>query len=349
MLAAGLAVLCGLTALTPRLAAQGCINARFMALSLGPDGITQLQPGQWEVGVSLRYLYADEGWRGTNPWPEYATIVGNQITMVSTDLQATYAFDSRYSATLTVPYIYGQTSNWAEHGGAGTPRHTVNAHGIGDIRLVGTAWLFDPATHQRGNLSLGFGFKVPTGDEDATGLFHKPTGLEVRPVDMSIQSGDGGWGIMLEAAGFWKFSGRIYGYANGYYQLNPSETNDAYTSQAFYGQVWPNSVPDQYLVRAGLTFTQWPVQSMSASLGLRVNGVPAEDLIGGSAGFRRCGYAVYVEPGLTWSRNAYSFNLFVPVRLDANRTRNVIEQGLNTDGGGAFARYLVVTSVSRKF
>lgn len=346
ILAIALTVLCALGVLTPRLSAQGCVAARFMSLSLGPDGIQQLQPGQWQVGANLRYLYADEGWRGTDYWPDYATIVGNQITIFSLDTQVTYQFTPRFSVTATLPYVNGQTSNYPEHDGT---RHTVNAHGIGDLRVVGTAWVFDPATHHNGNLSLGLGLKMPTGEEAATAIFTKPTGPEVRPVDASIQPGDGGWGVIVEAAGYWRFSPRIYGYANGYYLINPRETNSSYTPTPIFGVVRNNSVTDQYLIRAGFSFTNWPVTGLSTSLGLRFNGIPPFDLIGGSDGFRRPGYVTYIEPGLNWSRGQYNFSLVVPVRLDANRLRNIYERPRNVDGGGAFAKYLVVTSITRTF
>ena len=194
-----MAVLVFLVGLTTHLQAQGCVPARFMALSLGPNGITPLQPGEWQVGANFRYLYADEGWLGTHQWPAYSTVVGNQITVVSTDVQATYAVSARFSATLTVPYSYGQTSNPREHDGT---RHEVNAHGIGDVRLVGNMWLFDFNSQRAGNLSIGFGVKMPTGDEAATAIFYKPGGPQDLPVDISIQPGDGGWGGIFEMSGF---------------------------------------------------------------------------------------------------------------------------------------------------
>ena len=288
----------GVSALSVTANAQGCIPARFMALSLGPDGIVQLRPGEWQVGASFRYLYADEGWRGTNPWPEYATIVGNQITVITTDIQATYAFDSRYSATLTVPYMYGQTSNPAEHGGV---RHAVSAKGLGDVRFVASAWVFDPENHRNGNISLGVGIKAPTGEEAATAIYYKSSGPKVLPVDSSIQPGDGGWGVMIEAAGFRRLSRSFYAYANGYYLINPREQNRGHNSGPNGDKLLQHSVPDQYLGRAGLAVSLGASRQLSLNFGGRINGLPAHDLVGGNEGFRRPGYAVYYEPGLTWS------------------------------------------------
>ena len=155
--------------------------------------------------------------------------------------------------------------------------------------------------------------------------------------------------MIIEAAAYRKLNAHLYGYANGYYLINPREKNSAYTPTPVFGTVRNLSVADQYLVRAGFTLTRWPTPQFSASLGLRLNGIPPFDLVGGSDGFRRPGYVTYVEPGLTWSAGQNTFSLFVPLRLDANRLRNVYERPRNVDGGGAFARYLVVTSFSRTF
>ncbi|MEO7598940.1 MAG: hypothetical protein ABIV50_08405 [Opitutus sp.] len=325
---------------------QGCVPARFMALSLGPDGITLLQPGEWQVGTAFRYLYADEGWLGTHRWPAYSTVVGNRITVVSTDLQATYAVTARFSTTLTVPYTYGQTSNPREHDGS---RHVVTAHGIGDVRLVGNLWLFDPTNHPAGNISIGLGLKLPTGDEAATATFHKPGGPQVLPVDISIQPGDGGWGGLVELSGFRRLSDQLHGYVNGFYLVNPREQNKAFAHAPILGQIRQLSVPDQYLFRTGLSWAVGPARGLSLTFGGRIDGVPPRDLVGGSEGFRRPGFVIYAEPGLNWMKGRNTFNVFVPVRLDANRQRNVYDQRTNTDGGGAFASFLIVTSFSRTF
>ncbi len=341
-----LAIISCLGSFTTRLHAQGCMPARFMALSLGPDGITYLEAGQWQLAVNFRYLYADQGYLGSNRWPAYTTIVGNRITVVSTDVQATYAFSARFSTTLTVPFVYGQTSNPAEHDGT---RHVVNAYGIGDIRLVCNGWLLDPKTNLNGNISLGVGIKAPTGNEAATATFYKPGGPQVLPVDISIQPGDGGWGVVLELSAFRKLANGLYGYANGFYLINPREQNKAFTHRPILGQIRHLSVPDQYLFRTGISWAALPAQGLSFTLGARIDGIPPRDFIGGSEGFRRPGYVIYTEPGVTWTNGRNTFNLFVPIRVYANRLRNIYDARANTDGGGAFASYLIVTNYSRKF
>jgi hypothetical protein len=341
----GLALL-GFIGFESNLSAQGCVPIKFMALSFGPDGIKELLPGQWHTNLGFRYLYADEGWRGTNRWPEYATVVGNQITVRSFDLQITHALTHRLSATLTIPYVDGQTSNPDEHDGT---RHVVRARGVGDLRAVATFALFEPNPNRNGNLSIGVGLKLPTGKEAATARFFKPTGPQVLPVDISIQPGDGGWGVMLETAGYRRLNGRIFGYANGYYLLNPRESNSAYTHRPILGRIRPLSVPDQYQARAGLAGPLWPITGLTLSVGARVDGMPSSDLVGGDDGFRRPGYVFYFEPGLSWTWGRSNLSLFVPSRLDANRTRNVYDKQTNAVGGGAFARRLFVTSYGFTF
>jgi hypothetical protein len=331
-----------------KVSGQGCMQCRYMALSFGPDGVTELRPGQWQTELSFRYLYADEGWRGTNRWPEYATVVGNQITVRSFDLQLTHALTRRLTMTLSIPYSDSHASDTGssyDHA-----RHAVRVRGVGDLRMVANMWLFDSNPNRNGNLSFGVGVKAPTGKSAATGLFFKqPTGPEVRPVDSSLQPGDGGWGVVFETSGYRRLTGQIFGYANGYYLINPRETNSAYTTAPILGAVRPQSVSDQYQARAGLSTVIWPVPGLTVSFGGRINGMPSRDLVGGSEGYRRPGFVIYLEPGLSWSHGKNSFSLFVPSRLDANRIRNVYEKRAGVDGGGAFARRLWVASYAHAY
>src|SRR5882762_1094718 len=250
-----------------------------MALSLGAEGVSHLEGGQWEASVNYRYLGSADGYIGDRVSPQYPQVIGAKIWIHSIDLQATYAFTPRFSISLTMPFIHGEVSSLIEHDGV---RHTTSAGGLGDIRLVGNAWLLDPAKHKDGNISFGVGVKAPTGDEKATDTFYKSTGPEIRPVDIAIQPGDGGWGINLELVGYQKIIDRLYGYVSGFYLINPREQNSAFTSIPQYGAVRNLSVPDQYLGRVGVTYAIWPDQGLSLSFGGRIDGIPPRDLIVGS-------------------------------------------------------------------
>src|SRR5438309_444254 len=72
-------------------------------------------------------------------------------------------------------------------------RHTMHAGGLGDMRILTDLWLLAPHKHMDGNIALGLGVKVPTGDDKAADISYRTTGPVTRPVDPSIQPGDGGW------------------------------------------------------------------------------------------------------------------------------------------------------------
>ena len=86
------------------------------------------------------------------------------------------------------------------------------------------------------------------------------------------------------------------------------------------------SETDQYVARVGASYAGKSWKGFGASLGGRLEGVPVEDLIGDSNGFRRPGYAISIEPGLSYSRGAYTFSLAVPYALYRNRTRSVADR-----------------------
>jgi hypothetical protein len=251
-----------------------------------------------------------------------------------------------------VPFLHGDRSTVLDHD---RTRHTTSAGGLGDVRFTGNAWLLNPTKATNGNISLSVGVKAPTGNEKATDTFHKPTGPEIRPVDISIQPGDGGWGIPLELAGYQKIVDRLYGYASGFYLINPRQQNDAFTTGPYppppnpNAAVRKNSVPDQYLGRVGLSYVIWPEQGLSLSFGGRIDGIPTRDLVGGSEGFRRPGYSIYVEPGVSWSRGHNTLNLFTPVMMTVNRQRNIHDDRYDAHGPAAFADFLIIASFSRKF
>src|SRR5205823_101620 len=279
----------------------------------------------------------------------------NETTAVLTffnsfDMQATYAFTRRYSVSVTAPIVHGSVSSFRDHENDGIHRHTMTAAGVGDLRVVGNVWLFDPKQHHEGNISLSLGIKTPSGNSDARDTAYRPTGPAVIPVDIAIQPGDSGWGTVLEGVAFRKVSSRMYGYAAGFYLFNPREKNTrAVTTVPVYGQYRPLSVPDQYLRRVGLNYAVAPRKGLSVSLGGRVDGIPVRDVFGGSDGFRRPGMAVYLEPGVTLLHKANTFSVFVPVATYRNRERNTYDYEFGGHGPGAFANFVVIASVTRRF
>ena len=328
---------------------QGCMPAGFMSPSLAAKGLSVLKGGQWEASLHYRYLESADPYIGDDVWEEGKEIAAKNW-IHSLDVEATYAFTPRYTLTLTIPFVSGERSTVLDHDGN---RHTTRAGGLADVRLVGRAWLLNPEEERSGNVLFGLGVKAPTGDDEATDTFYKPTGAEIRHVDQAIQPGDGGWGIILEAAGYQKIIDRLFGYASGFYLINPREENNTLTTGPYppgpNGAVRKLSVPDQYSARAGVAYTIWPEQGVSLSLGGRIDGVPPRDLIGGSEGFRRPGYSAAIEPGVGWENEKNRFSLLTPVMVYANRQKNIYDDRYGTHGPAAFADFLIIASYSRRF
>jgi hypothetical protein len=347
--AAILLIACGHISLEPSAFAQGCMPSRFLTLDPRGGLAPELEGGDWEASLTYRYLSTRKGYIGDEVWANSDAIVA-RTWVHSFDLTATYAFSSRYSISLTLPFTHAVRSSVLDHDGT---RHTTRARGLGDVRVVAHAWLLHPSEERSGNVSIGIGVQAPTGDEKATDVFYKPTGPEIRPVDQAIQPGDGGWGIQLELLAYQKIIDRLYGYVSGAYLINPREQNDSYTTAPYppgpNGALRQLSVPDQYVGRAGLSYDVWPSKGLSLSLGGRIDGVPTRDLVGGSEGFRRPGFAISIEPGVSWNHRRNTFSVYTPVMLAANRQKNVYDDRYGTHGPAAFADFLIIASASHEF
>jgi hypothetical protein len=108
------------------------------------------------------------------------------------------------------------------------------------------------------------------------------------------------------------------------------------------------SIADQYIVRAGLGVAVPGVGGLGASAGVRYEGVPAEDLIGPSDGFRRPGRILSIEPGLNYPLGGSTVSVAVPVALYRERVRSVPDVEDGRHGDAAFADYLILVGVSRR-
>ena len=294
------------------------------------------------------------------------------------DIAATYAVTRRLSLTLELPIQYGSRTNSAEHDGVHV--HTMRASGIGDLRLTANFWLLNPekppdqnissdtgkqvggytapAKCRDYNISLGLGVKAPTGDDAASDYSFRPTGPELRAVDPAIQPGDGGWGIILSGNAFAKVFKDTFAYVNGFYLINPRETNGVHTvnfdvppfTRGDKGLMF-NSVPDQTMVRGGLARPIWQAIGLSGSLGARWEGIPSHDLIGGSDGFRLPGYSVSIEPGISISRGKDYLSVTTPVAVYRYGIVSVPFARTHNPLGGiaSFADYQINVTYSHEF
>ena len=249
----------------------------------------------------------------------------NIFRIHSVDAAVAYGVSERLSFRLTVPIASGTNSRIHPDG----IRHETSGSGIGDINVVGTMWLMDPLTHGAGNLAVGLGVKAPTGSHTITGDFALPTGTVQHQVHPGIQMGDGGWGIIVEAQGFRRLIGNLSGYGFVSYQLSPRDTTEVTFTPTTTSRL---SVPDVYHARVGLAYAVLPSQGLSASLGLRADGIPTHDLVGGSDGFRAAARVVFLDPGLALSLGANEFTLSVPIRVHGEFHRGTPLPAPNVQG-----------------
>jgi hypothetical protein len=353
-----LLVLAGSLSAVPRAWSQGCVAVRGSGFC--PFGLHDesgfLGAGDWQLGLSYRWLKSDRHFVGDRE-QTHRQSNGTEVINDSHffDVNVFYGISSRFSVGLTVPFVHSDRSSLYEHlGNASGQRFTTSAGGLGDVRLLGYAWLWDPQTMPKGNVLLGIGPKFPTGDYQATDVFQRPGGPELRYVDQSIQPGDGGWGFGVEISAFLEVFPLTSLYLQGSYLFNPENVNGTPTYRANpYEQV--TSIPDQYFARAGVSYILVPRWGLSLSLGGRIDGVPVRDALGASDGFRRPGYAVSVEPGLFAAHNQWLFSLTTPVAVYRNRQRSVADErwtqdsGIYRHGDAAFADFLVQATITRQF
>jgi hypothetical protein len=328
------------------------------------------------MGFSWRYQESDRHFVGAEEQEERqaeGSEVINDVHMFEVALTRT--FTERFSMTIGIPYFLMERSQALRDPSSGNEvvdRTLTQARGLGDITVVPHWWTFKPSTHANGNLSLGFGIKLPTGEDTVEDTFQirlddpnsttepfRETNV-VRSVDQSIQPGDGGFGIIADLQGFIRFGGgKGAGYITGTYLANPENVNGGATyrggdaaladpngfvpagSEAYF------SVADQYLARVGGTW--FPNNKLGLSLGARWEGVPVEDLIGDSNGFRRPGYAFSIEPGFSYTSGPHTFALNVPIASHRNRRASVPDREVNRHGDAAFADYVIIFNYFRRF
>jgi len=316
---------------------QGCVIARGGGAASIADGSGYLEAGHWQLNYAFRHFKSHRHFAGDDE----QTIRSDQGTEVYNDsyfndVTATYGWSDRLNLSVTVPTVNHDRSSMYEHlGNASGQRFSTQASGIGDVRIGGSYWLKDPVGDNRGNLAVGFGFKLPTGDAEVKDIFVKSTGPVLKYVDSSIQPGDGGFGYTVDLQGYWRLRTGLTAYGSASYLLNPAERN----LKTNY------SIPDSYLVRGGFDYRLDWVKGMSVSLGVRNEGVVAHDLLGGNLGFRRPGFAVAVEPGVSYSKGRYASTLTVPIAVHRNRTTSF---GQIKAGDAAFADYTINFALSMK-
>ncbi len=361
------ATLCLLAAIgsEQKSAAQGCVVAHSVGEVGGPDSDGgYLAAKHWQLEFDYRHLYSFRHFVGTVA-QEYRqqgnSEVRNRINLIDTGL--TYQVTPRFSVAGVVPLEFASRRYYIKAGSInGAPATDLignwGVSGMGDISLMGQGWVWDPTKNPKHNIQIGFGMQMPTGhDNIQNDLVEIPGQPAVNATaDYSIQPGIGVWAIPVSVESFQAINKAIQVYFNGSYLVTPEEGNGVANSSP-PGFPAPNprnafvSAADEYLLQAGVGYMVARIHGLTITGGLRKEGVPAHDLIGGNLGFRRPGYAVSLEPGVIYSM--HGGHDLIAANIDRAVFRNRIasepDLELGQHGDAAFADWLWLASFHHRF
>lgn len=328
---------------------QGCIAIRNLT-GFGQFSLPQYnqEPIKWLVNVNSRYSEFNKTYEGSD---EVEIAPENQpySNTFILDFAVTRLYNNGWSVTADIPIMSGMRETWQEHGGVAGDhvKHKTNSFGISDIRIAGYKWLFDVSKVHKGNIQVGLGLKLPTGDYRYADFFYETNGKVSAPVNPTIQLGDGGLGITTEVNAFYTVNKLISLYGNAFYLLSPRDINGTssrnpaprqYSTAEINAGANINSVPDAYTLRGGANIT---VKNLVFWGGLRMEGSPVHDVVGGSNGQRRAGYSVSVEPGINYKFKKSMLYLFVPVPVYRRIQQSLPDREVGNPSRGGMTDYLI--------
>src|SRR5205814_4967684 len=180
-----------------------------------PEGNSYYLPdGHWQANFGYRNYMSHRHFVGSveqDGSPGTADRTKNPVInhVNIPELALAYGITDRLSVTADVPFGFLHRRN-PPRASSGTnpavPAVYTDGNGVGDVTVVGRYWLGNPKEHSSQNLSLGLGFKLPTGKDDVDGTFMRVVSGSIQswvhPVDQSIQPGDGGFGLVTELQAF---------------------------------------------------------------------------------------------------------------------------------------------------
>lgn len=344
-----------------QVSAQGCVAVRSNGgfCTAGEENHLDTT-SKWQITINNRYYKSFKHYVGTVYQKQRAEL-GNEVinNAYTGDLGIYRILNPRWTLMLDLPIsANARSQTYLENGTY--HRFSTHAFGEGDIRVAAYRWILDPVKMPKGNVQVGLGIKFATGADDYQDYFRTSDSTKTfGPVDQSIQLGDGGTGLTLEINAFYNFSHTVGVYGNFYYLSNPRDQNgvsNAHGANPSASSIANGSnimsVPDQFMYRAGVSLQ---FSRLNVSAGVRDEGLPVHDLIGGSDGFRRPGYIISAEPGVTYAFSKVSMYAFVPIACVRNRTQSVPDKittaltGVYTHGDAAFANCAVNIGANIRF
>jgi len=342
-----LLVVAGIAAAGSNVLAQGCVaahsNQRVFDELVSTDKGGSVSPfwlHNLTVDIGYRVFNSNKYFQGSNEIARPTAVRNHQNIF---DIGLEYRLSPRWSLIADIP-VYNGTRNQIY-----PPTGIYQVSGVGDMMIGAQSWIFRPPTENGGNVAVSASVKIPTGIDNATGSALYKGQIIKATADQSMQPGDGAWGLNVGTQGYKTLWHRSSAYGQASYLVNPQDTNGVPTFRSQPGQ-GVMSVTDQYLYRAGISQGVPKVRGLAMSIGIRGEGVPAHDLIGGSDGFRRPGFIFSVDPGLMFNYKRDTLSINGPWALYRDRPPSVPELQNHTYNGDAFfADYTVVASISHHF
>jgi len=317
----------------------------------GQGGI--LAPGHFQLTIGERHQFSYQHFVGDVyqvTRQQAHNQVENRINLITANL--TYQWTPRISVEVDAPFLFAS-------------RKTENspikyqASGVGDTIFGFNAWIRNPSRSPKTNVSVGLGIMVPTGNDDVTNNVNTNTSGTgaatnvVTPVDYSIQPGNGGWGMVMQWAGYTPAGKSLILYWDGDYIATQGGTNGVQRSATLSSTQPLNNyaaISDQYLVEAGALLPVWHEHGVGATFGPRWEGVPARNLFPVSNdGFRRPGFAVTLGPGIQYAHGANLLQAGVYKAVHRDRTTSYPDSVYGSHGDAAFAQYVWLASWTHRF
>jgi hypothetical protein len=318
------------------------------------------------INISGRYFEAYQSINGTTKLPVPPLTKDRFINYNRTlNISVNKALANDWSLALDVPLYSNESVGHQEHRSG--ERHATNSFGLGDIRFTVYKWILKSDPALKGNIELGLGIKLATGDYKFQDYFYNdpanPTVKTLAPVDPSIQLGDGGTGITTQINGYYVFNKFLSLYGNFFYLINPRDQNGVSNQKGIVlstkadtlthkSGMDVNSVPDNYTLRAGANFS---IGKIVLTAGIRYEGAPSKDLFGGNSGLRRCGYIFSFEPGVQLKLKKGFLYAFYTLPLARETIQSVPDKtysallGSKWISQGRFANYLIFVGYAFMF
>jgi hypothetical protein len=293
--------------------------------------------------LSVNYRGAESRfhWEGFHRTHDIQSGIRNHQQIV--DFSTTYQMTKQSQVSISLPIVF--SARRALYGPVLIPDDTLHhrkrwwqdANGIGDMTIVARRWVLPVDHYRSGNISLGFGTILPTGSWKSS--VNSPEGVQT-PVDVSIQPGQGGWGMIAEVQAFKQLFKRFTLFGTGVYVAQPRNTNGtflnswnrsaatnkasqiAWVKNTGIGRQVTNSVPDSYLGEIGVAMAVPKVRGLFITGSARLEGSTVRDLIGASAGFRRPGFELFAVPGVGYTRGKDTWSFSLPIRSMINIQNN---------------------------